>query len=173
MQPVYTRVQLEALQVPVLELLTLHLAGQTYPLARIDVCQRPEVADLARVHRATGALTLTTQGIGGVSRVPGASCWLVVQVAQPPVAFALLFTLPSAWADMADVALSRTLTLLFDGCVDQAARTSVLVEERLWPMVARSLTLTLDVAVCDRLAQYLLCWSASPVEGEEPRWPAN
>lgn len=172
MQPVYSHAQLEAFQVPVLEMLTLH-AGQLYPLVRVDTRQRQDIADLVWMHRATGPLTLTTQWIGGVPRVPGGHCWLVVEVAHPPVVFALAFTLPAALADLADVAISRTLTLLLDGCPDQAAGASALDGDWLWPLMANSLTLALDATGCARLAQYLVGWSASPAKGERRRWPAN
>jgi hypothetical protein len=172
MQPVYTIAQLEALQVPVLELLTLHLAGQTYPLARLDVCQRPDVADLARVHRTTGTLAFTTQWIGGVPRIPGASCWLVVEVSRPAVTFALAFALPAALADLADVAMTRQLTLLVDDGLGQAASVLWLEQRRLLTALATSLTLRLDVEGCHRLAQYLVGWAAS-TEGRGAQWRAN
>jgi hypothetical protein len=172
MQPVYSRAQLEALQVPVLERLTLHLDDETYPLVRVDTGQRSDVAALARVQRATRALTFTTQWIGGVPRAIGAPCWLVVEVARPVVAFALAFPLPSALADLADVAISRTLTLLLDDGLDQAASVLMLDKDRLLTRLATSLTLRLDTEGCHRLAQYLVGWAASTGEGKG-QWRAN
>ena len=170
MEPVYSRAQLEALRVPVLELLTLHLDDETYPLVRVDSRQRPDVADLARVHRATGSLMFTTWWIGELPCIPGAVCWLVVEVAQPAVAFALAFPNPSA---LAGVAQRRTLTLLLDNVPDPAASASALYASRLRALLENSVTLTLDAAGCTRLAQYLVGWPASPAEGKGQRWPAN
>lgn len=159
MQSVYTPAQLEALQVPVLEGLALHLAGQTYPLVRLAIHQRPDMAALVRACQATDTLACRTHWVGGDPRVSGAPSWLVVEVERPAVTFALVFPRPAPLLDQTGEASSHTLTLLLDGC-PQAANAVVFAEHWLWPLITSSVTLTLDAAASHHLAEHLVGWPA-------------
>lgn len=158
MEPTYTRAQVEALQVPVLERLTMHLDDQPLPLAWLDVGHRPEVAELARLHYAEGPLTFSAQWAVSAEAV----CWLVIAVERPQLHFALAFPLPEAVEDLVYVVISRSLTLLCGECpawLRTAASRAELVEvEQLLKVLEASVRLALDADGCDRLAQYLLAW---------------
>jgi hypothetical protein len=173
MEPVWTRTQVEALQVPVQEILTLHLDGQPRPLAWLDTGPRPEVAELAERHREAGPLPFTSQWTVSAPASARAVCWLVIEVERPQLRFALAFPLPEAVEDLVDIVISRSLTLLFGACPDwllAAGRRAELVEvEQLQPLLSASLTLALDADGCDRLAQYLLAWWGSRKEREAPQ----
>jgi hypothetical protein len=158
----YIRAQVEALQIPVLERLTLHLSGQPLPLIWLDTSLRPEVAHLAAHHRKEGSLTFTAQW--GVSEPASTSaiCWLVIEMERQDSRFALAFPLPATVEDLVDAVTSRSLILLFGECpswLRAAGSRSERVEvARLQPLLEASLTLGLDANGCDRLAQNLLAW---------------
>lgn len=172
MESVYTHAQVEALQVPRLSMQTLHLADQPLPLCWLDTGPRPEVADLAEWHQREGSLTFTTQWVARLSEAR-VCCWLVVEVERPSVRFTLAFPLPASFADLVDIAISRSLLLLFGDCpawLQAAGSRSELVEvARLQPLLEASLPLGLDANGCDHLARYLLAWWGSHRESEPRR----
>jgi hypothetical protein len=177
MEPMYTRAQVEALQVPVLAMLTLHLPDQPMPLAWLQTNQRPDVAALAQAHQAQGNLTFTAQWVTSAALPFAARCWLVVEVERPPVRFALEFPLPAAFADLVEVVTSRRLALLAERCptwlVDAARRAEEVEVDRLHPHLAHSLLLPLEADGCLCLAQYLLDWQRAQRESEAHRCSPN
>lgn len=166
----YTRAQVEALAVPVLETVTLHLDGQPFPVLWLDAEARPEVAQLPRTHHLNGPLSCTSQRVATSPLDAGAVCWLVVDVECPLVRFALSFPLATSFADLVDVATSGSLWLLCgDGplwLVKAARRAEEVDVELLQPVLAGGLTLGLEDTGCLSLAAHLITWLHARQERE-------